>query len=189
MSIIKSKIIETLKENAESLGSKHYVRLPIYKIDDVVVEGVYFTVYIRSTKKVDIGLEIDMKSLEDNDLRTVYNEVIAKDLDIDACIADTDEELFVAVEKVKNNFPFMRFSVMNGVFRLGPIDSCEQMYEELRKIDNIKLDCDECCVCYRITRTKTRCNHPLCSACFQQIPEDEEDAVNCPVCREQIFSR
>jgi hypothetical protein len=38
---------------------------------------------------------------------------------------------------------------------------------------------NECPVCYENTNKKTRCNHPLCDNCFNQLPGQKK----CPLCR------
>jgi hypothetical protein len=45
----------------------------------------------------------------------------------------------------------------------------------------------ECCVCYKLTKTKTLCNHSLCIRCWFSLKLDENEDVYCPLCRESIY--
>jgi len=57
----------------------------------------------------------------------------------------------------------------------------------------IKLDIDDCCVCYSPTYTKTGCEHHVCISCISKIEkvyvdEDNSECINCPMCREEVNS-
>jgi|694.fasta_scaffold04581_30 hypothetical protein len=51
---------------------------------------------------------------------------------------------------------------------------------------NIELNCEECSVCRITTTNKTPCNHSLCFICWEQIKENENEIIPCPLCREDI---
>ena len=51
---------------------------------------------------------------------------------------------------------------------------------------NIELNCEECSICRITTTNKTSCNHSLCFICWEQIKENEDEIIPCPLCREDI---
>jgi hypothetical protein len=51
---------------------------------------------------------------------------------------------------------------------------------------NIELNCEECSICRITTTNRTPCNHSLCFICWEQIKENEDEIIPCPLCREDI---
>lgn len=59
-------------------------------------------------------------------------------------------------------------------------------YSELHKMmSNVKLDIDECCVCYHdAIQVKLKCNHTVCGGCYSLLKKKNS---SCPLCRQVIF--
>jgi len=46
--------------------------------------------------------------------------------------------------------------------------------------------CDDCCICFEESFTKTTCNHSICYSCSTDLYENTNGAPNCPLCRRQL---
>lgn len=76
------------------------------------------------------------------------------------------------------------------------LNEIKKIYSSLDYYDDVNfLDrevCEDCCVCYGNSRTKTSCGHPLCIKCFfklkyqQMYPPNTKisrEGILCPTCR------
>ena len=93
-----------------------------------------------------------------------------------------------------NSVKLLRLNKMNGKFQkkdeLNPRDI---LYEEVYKLlkdpdeEQMELDIQECSVCYTLTDTKTDCDHSVCWACIEKLPNhedgDDHNNASCPMCR------
>ena len=62
----------------------------------------------------------------------------------------------------------------------------QDMYD-LLDCENFKLEYDECVVCREITNSYFReCKHTICGVCCSKLTIDDEDCVDCPICREKM---
>lgn len=115
------------------------------------------------------------------------------------------EDITIALNNLFINIvPNLKFSKLIGKFITNSdtdILEIEAWNTILSKNSNIKLKYEECSVCYELTKTKTKCKHPLCYKCWEKIIENlngesEEDAEEdeeeeelipvCPICRKSI---
>ena len=59
----------------------------------------------------------------------------------------------------------------------------QDMYD-LLECENLKLEFDECVVCREITNSYFReCKHTICGVCCSKLTIDDEDCIECPICR------
>jgi hypothetical protein len=60
-------------------------------------------------------------------------------------------------------------------------------YSKLSKImSKVKLDNDECCVCYHDTiQVKFKCKHSVCGECYAVLKSKQS---KCPICRQTVFA-
>jgi hypothetical protein len=55
---------------------------------------------------------------------------------------------------------------------------------DLLECENLKLEIDECVVCREITNSYFReCKHTMCGICCSKLTIDDEDCIECPICR------
>jgi len=54
----------------------------------------------------------------------------------------------------------------------------KKRFESLIRMQNVKLDGEECCVCHDLTISKTGCKHHMCLECWSQLKKR-----SCPMCR------
>jgi hypothetical protein len=59
------------------------------------------------------------------------------------------------------------------------------IFDILKGLSNIELDCKECSVCYNPTYYNTQCKHALCLKCAVRCKEEVKNG--CPICREYSF--
>jgi hypothetical protein len=82
---------------------------------------------------------------------------------------------------------------LNGVFCFASPDlyANEELMlafiSEFKDHDSIKLNIDECCVCYNPTRTITNCGHALCLECISNFPSSSL-MLECPLCRQIVIA-
>ena len=72
----------------------------------------------------------------------------------------------------------------------------QNFWRKYKDNKNIKLKCDECCVCFEFTKSSTTCcNKKICLKCAQTIEkialkdiDDDADFpdINCPCCRQEF---
>lgn len=76
----------------------------------------------------------------------------------------------------------IRFSTFEGQFvTMDKNDETELLFKEFISTEKVVWAFDECCVCLKMTKTKTGCNHYLCCRCYQKLKK-----TKCPMCREQL---
>jgi len=65
----------------------------------------------------------------------------------------------------------------------GRNDAITAFTNGMKNCDNIKLDLNECCVCFTVTTNMLPCCHNVCLQCETKMPKTE-----CPLCRKR-YSR
>jgi hypothetical protein len=86
-----------------------------------------------------------------------------------------------------NNLSFTKY---NGCF-VKKNSVCMVVNKLTKKLKNVKMSSNQCCVCYDETITRTHCGHHVCRVCLWSVvnklqkTEDPVDII-CPMCREEI---
>lgn len=96
----------------------------------------------------------------------------------------THNDLMISIIKAKYILSNLKYCYFENVLTLKPskILSIASIFEN----PNVKLNCEDCAVCHNSTTNKTSCSHSLCFICWEQIKENEEEVIPCPLCREDI---
>jgi hypothetical protein len=108
----------------------------------------------------------DKKILEDQYLPIVHTDIIK-------CII-----------KAKYLLSNLKYCYFENMLRLKP--SHILLLSSIFENPNIELNCEECSICRITTTNRTPCNHSLCFICWEQIKENEDEIIPCPLCREDI---
>jgi hypothetical protein len=109
------------------------------------------------------------------------------------------EDFIDAITQIMQLVKEIRFNKLNG--RLST--KCDisirkkNAFMQLFNFEHVQLTYSECSICGDHTATKTKCNHPLCYGCQEQIKEthfSDEDGdtfatQECPICRQIINKR
>jgi len=64
-----------------------------------------------------------------------------------------------------------------------------EFFETFKDQAGIRLEVNECCVCFSVTKTETNCRHTVCLECLanlMSISADDVPEKKCPMCRESI---
>jgi hypothetical protein len=91
------------------------------------------------------------------------------------------EEFCEKVKKVTT----LKFDHFNATFTFDEIQDMTFM-KEMFECANVKLDFDECVVCYKLTKSITNCDHSLCLECWGKLPASCNQCKTgrtCPACR------
>jgi hypothetical protein len=102
------------------------------------------------------------------------------------------EDFVMALVNLKKLLSELKFDKFYGEFRKETDTRFGKDFATLlADINNIKLTCNDCCVCSVTTNTKTPCRHHLCVECWDRITIQYEGVDNkkmsCPICRENIM--
>jgi hypothetical protein len=147
------------------LKRQKIIQLPIYKIDDIIVNASLF-------------INHDWVSDE-----TFYFEASLVNGSSYIDHGTTYEEFCKLIDGLKD----MKFDILNGEF-VNPNKLSESPYKlsilSMFHHPNIEMDYVECCVCFEYTKTKTPCKHSLCIRCEQNLKNKK-----CPLCRTMIVYR
>jgi hypothetical protein len=157
-------------------------RIPISKIHGIAVdisfeaspraEWVYFKIYAMNIDNYNTNLYSKI-------MHKVSNHTVK------------DVENFITEQ-----FDFMRdcvFDRMTGKFVL-PTEKeptlCRFIAEFAKDKEHITSTVQECCVCYELTKTRTRCNHYVCVECWNNLNyvdnEEEQAEQPCPMCKTDL---
>jgi hypothetical protein len=98
----------------------------------------------------------------------------------------THTDIMISIIKAKYILSNLKYCYFENELTLKPnkILSIASIFEN----PNVQLSCEDCAVCHNSTTNKTPCSHSLCFICWEQIKENEEDNIPCPLCREDISS-
>ena len=122
------------------------------------------------------------------ELRELYRKPLIHCNDINDKDKKFNKDDFVMVlVNLKKTLTELYFDKYYGEFRTKNDTTFGKEFASLlADIDNVKLTCDDCCVCSVNTTTKTPCGHHLCVDCWDRIPNNNADIIPCPICREDI---
>lgn len=190
---LASIILEEFNEDPYVNIDSFRYKLPFHKIDGIpVIADLSITksrkcimFYIHSNIIYNFGNHMYYKKsiLLYNGIRNEY----------------TVEDFIDAINKVIQIIKEMKFNKLNGKLST----KCDigikkkNAFMQLFNFGHVELAYDECSVCGDHTMTKTKCNHPLCYSCQEQIKEthftNEDDDTfatqECPICRQIINKR
>jgi hypothetical protein len=178
-----SAVAQKYFDSATINGSKQvFDRIPISKIHGIAVnisfeacpmrEWIYFKIYAMNIENYNTNLYSKYLKVKNN--HTVK-----------------DVENFITEQ-----FDFMRdcvFDRMTGKFVL-PTEKeptlCRFIAEFAKDKEHITTTVRECCVCYELTKTRTRCNHYVCVECWNNLNyvdnEEERAEQPCPMCKADL---
>jgi len=183
--------------NIESYDDKHYfIKLPIKTINGLLCEcSLQFQYYLPHESFQEY---ID----KDKPFYRVYFKVISPKLSLGEhynyankkyydkkLFQDTQTEytltdltiIFIKAKYILSNLKYC-YVENELTFKPSHILLLSSIFEN----PNIELNCEECSVCRITTTNKTPCNHSLCFICWEQIKENENEIIPCPLCREDI---
>jgi hypothetical protein len=154
-----------MQELYDELRVKGELYLPIYKVDDMMVNSRLYSIqngwYEHPyTFYLELCLNTGYKYLD---------------------TGSTFEEFTQMIEGLKD----IRFDVLSGEFinpsklvkpRRPPVVLMPMFHHP-----NIEMEYKECCVCIEFTVTKTPCKHTLCGRCQEKMTK-----MICPLCRASL---
>ena len=101
----------------------------------------------------------------------------------------TIEEIINAINSTREILPKLKFNISIGEFVTDDEADKEILaLQELFTFDNVTSIYTPCSVCHGITKTKTKCNHPLCYRCWEKLFTCQIEIIKCPICRKVISS-
>ena len=172
-------------------------KTPDQAINYMVAEGEHITIDIESDKLRQYG------EPETYYHRDIYNKKFNRGLPKAEVYTNIDnldltrEDWNAIIPRIDELFKKIRFDKLHGKFTEEPAKSNELQDALLALIssEKIELKDEKCAVCYEWTRCKTRCNHAVCYHCLEQIktkkvsedPNEEEDMLECPICRQNCI--
>lgn len=191
---LASIILEKLNEDPEKNAYSFIYRLPIFKIDDIPVNAKLDIVKSRKS----IVLFIDSNIIYNFGYHMYYKEYISYNMI--KGYKYTISDFVYAINKVLKSIKVMKFDKITSKLSTNTNISMYEkgIIEDLFNFEHVKLKYDECSICGDITMKKTKCNHPLCYACQEQIKEIENlnyeeheyfAIQQCPICRYVINRR
>lgn len=100
----------------------------------------------------------------------------------------TIEEIIQAIGAVREILPQLKFNISIGEFVTDDEPNKELLaLHELFAFDNVTSIYTPCSVCHETTKTKTKCNHPLCYRCWEKLFANQFGGIiKCPICRKVI---
>jgi len=171
------------------------IQLPIKEINNIPVDcilkidlaeqssdiNIYYKFFGTADKAwqeplINISLEPET-SVEDE-----YITFVTKDGKI-----NLPEEFLAKVKSITK----LKFDHFHGRFTFDEIED-NSFLKEVFECENVKLDFDECMVCYRNTKNTTSCNHYLCLECWAKLPTTCnccKTGRKCPSCRKDRIER
>jgi len=174
---VETMIVENEEETCE-------IQLPIKKIDNI---------------PVDCFLTLNIDSLE-TELKVFYKyygtcEKSWQESMFNSFLEPAEGESFVTKEGTIN-FPEefcekvkdvtrLKFDHYNGFLTMGEIED-PGVLKDMFACENVVLNFSECVVCYRETKTTTKCGHHLCLECWGKLPPSCDcckTGRTCPTCR------
>jgi hypothetical protein len=190
---LASIILEEFNEDPYINIDSFRYKLPFEKIDNIpVIADLHITksrkcitFFIHSGVIYNFGNHMYYKkSISYNDIRRYKYTV---------------EDFIDAINKVMQLVKEIRFNKLNGKLSTKCDISIRKKnaFMQLFNFEHVQLTYSECSICGDHTMTKTKCNHPLCYGCQEQIKEtqfsDEDDDTfatqDCPICRKIINKR
>ena len=157
-------------------------QLPILQVDTIkctvriAVSKSHMYLRIQSNKICDL-FEDDMMSYASTTLAFKYPHMEEA----------TVLKGLVELKKYLKTLKFEKYTGRLVASEGGERYEIESWLDFVKDIENIKTQgCEDCCVCKDKTLTTTLCGHTLCYECWEQIREDEDDCMLCPLCREII---
>jgi hypothetical protein len=189
---LASIILEEFNEDPYINIDSFSYKLPFEKIDGIPViadlsitkSRKCITFYIHSNVIYDFGKHMYYKKgISYNDTRRYKYTV---------------EDFIDTITQIMQLVKEMKFNKLNGKLSTKCDISIRKKnaFMQLFNFEHVQLTYGECSICGDHTSTKTKCNHPLCYGCQEQIKEthftDEDDDTfatqDCPICR-QIINR
>lgn len=134
--------------------------IPIQSID-----GVNVTVLIKKCHKGETHFRIEI------DNNPYYGEWLS---------VNTPEDF----DKTMDTLQYLKFNTFIGNFydERTPIKLKDgSFYEKLSSFKNIKMQFDECSICYELTKGITTCKHYICGRCHSNMKRNV-----CPLCRKDL---
>ena len=191
---LASIILTALNEDSKYFSDNFTYRLPFFEIDEIPVNA---KLSITKSRK-SIILYIDSNIIYNFSYHMYYKQFISHN-SIEG-YKYTIEDFIDAIQKVIKSIEIMKFDKLTGKLSIDTNISINEKsaFTQLFKFSHIKLKYDECSVCGYHTMTKTKCRHPLCYACQEQIRKIEHlDYIEheyfatqeCPICRKTINRR
>ena len=191
---LASIILTKLNEDPERHFDNFIYRLPFFKIDEIPVDT---KLSINKSRK-SIILYINSNIIYDFGYHMYYKQYISHN-SIEG-YKYTVEDFIDAIQKVIKTIQVMRFDRLTGKLSIDTSISIKEKnaFMQLFYFSHIKFKYEECSICRDDTMQKTKCNHPLCYGCQEQIREleyldDDEHQYfatqECPICRKTINRR
>jgi hypothetical protein len=150
----------------------------------------YIKFYINSTTIVDFNSGHEFDSI------IYYQKTVLEAssiLENSKKIVDyTIEDIINAINKLQELLPILKFNLTVGEFVVDNTATEEILaLKEVFTLSNVTFVYEPCSVCNEITKTKTKCNHPLCYRCWEKLPIVSCETGNCnkqicPICRATI---
>jgi hypothetical protein len=162
--------------------------MPIYAFFIIKKNYKYIKFYINSKTIIDLNNEFDS---------VIYYQKIVFEKDpleksSKKIVEYTIEDIIQAINQLREILPILKFNIMIGQFVIDNTATEEILaLQSTLSFDNVTFVYDTCPVCSEMTKTKTKCNHPLCYKCWEKLPIVICETGNCnqqicPICRTVI---
>lgn len=152
--------------------------LPINELDNTKVN--IFIKFNYSYIKLEIcahGIIRCMNNLKYNNIILASTDNLRLKLDFQYYII-----AFIKIEHILKNY---KFNNTIGSFQNKKSKCFSMIFTKMLSTENIKLNIQECCVCFELTEITTMCNHTLCYKCWENIKGSRYDK-KCPICRQLL---
>jgi len=191
---LASIILSKLNEDSKHFSDNFIYKLPFFEIDEIPVNA---KLNITKSRK-SIILYIDSNVIYNFGYHMYYKQFISHNM-VEG-YKYTVEDFIDAIQKVIKSVKDIKFDKLSGKLLIDNKVSINEKnaFTQLFNFEHVKLKYDECSVCRDETMQKTKCNHPLCYGCQEQICEiehlnyDEHEyfaTQECPICRRVINKR
>lgn len=180
-----ARYVEKMLEKVES-DDETEIQLPISEINDVPVTCLLEVNLDEETCEVNIYYKY--LGTYSGVSEVLFTQTLEPDDEIVSYVTkegkiNCPEEFAEKIKKITT----LKFDHFHGNFTFGEIED-SSFLKEMFECENVKLDFDECVICYRNTKTKTNCDHHICHECWGKLPASCvscKTGRKCPTCRNE----